>query len=189
MPGDPVVGILLAAGSASRFGGEKLMAALPDGRPVGIAALENLAAAVDAVVVVVRPHDAVLAAAFAARGARVTACPQAAEGMGVSLAWGIRAAPVAAGWVIALADMPWVQSATISGVVAALRRGAAVAAPQRQGKRGHPVGFAADRYPELIALSGDEGAKPVVAQHRVTLIDTEDAGILLDVDTRQDLDG
>ena len=189
MAGGPVVGILLAAGSASRFGGEKLRVSLPGGTPVGIAALENLAAAVDTVVVVVRPHDALLAAAFAARGARVTACPQAAEGMGVSLAWGVRAAPVAAGWVIALADMPWLRSATIAGVVAALRHGAAIAAPQRQGKRGHPVGFAADHYAELIALSGDEGAKPVVARHRVTLIDTDDTGILRDVDTQQDLAG
>jgi molybdenum cofactor cytidylyltransferase len=189
MPGGPVVGILLAAGSATRFGGEKLLASLPDGRPVGLAALQNLAAAVDAVVAVVRPQDAVLAAALAARGARVSACPRAAEGMGVSLAWGIRAAPVAAGWVIALADMPWVQAASIAGVVAALRHGATIAAPCRQGERGHPVGFAADCYAELIALSGDEGARPVLARHRVTLIETDDAGVLRDVDTRQDLAG
>ncbi len=78
----PIVGILLAAGSASRFGGEKLRAALPDGTPIGVAALELLAGAVDAVVAVVRPHDDVLAAAFAARGARVTRCPQAADGDG-----------------------------------------------------------------------------------------------------------
>ena len=68
----PIVGVLLAAGSASRFGGEKLLAPLPDGTPIGVAALEHLAAAVDSVVAVVRPHDAPLAAALAARGARIT---------------------------------------------------------------------------------------------------------------------
>jgi len=188
MRGGPIVGILLAAGSASRFGGEKLLAPLPDGTPIGVAALEHLAAVVDAVVVVVRRHDDTLAAAFAARGARVTACPHAAEGMGASLAWGIRAAPVAAAWLIALADMPWVQPATMAEIVKALRGGAPIAAPRRLGRRGHPVGFAADRYPELIALSGDEGAKALLARRRVALIDTEDAGVLRDVDTRQDLD-
>lgn len=179
MRGGPIVGILLAAGSASRFGGEKLLAPLPDGTPIGIAALEHLAAAVDAVVAVVRPQDELLADAFAARGARVTACLWAADGMGMSLAWGIRAAPAAAAWVIALADMPWVQPATIARVVDA---------PRRLGTRGHPVGFAADRYAELIVLTGDNGARPIVARHQAVLIESEDAGILRDVDTRQDLE-
>ncbi len=188
MRGGPIVGILLAAGSASRFGADKLLAPLPEGTPVGVAALEHLAAVVDAVVAVVRPHDTALAAALAARGARVSMCPRAAEGMGVSLAWGIRAAPAATAWVIALADMPWVQPATAARVVDALREGASIAAPCWQGRRGHPVGFAADRYPDLVALSGDEGARPVLARYPVTLIDSEDAGILRDVDTPQDLE-
>jgi molybdenum cofactor cytidylyltransferase len=184
----PIVGILLAAGSASRFGGEKLLAPLPDGTPIGVAALKHLAAAVDTVVAVVRPRDELLAAALEAAGARITRCPRAAEGMGASLAWGVCAAPVAAAWVIALADMPWVEPATMAGVVDALRGGASVAAPSCRGRRGHPVGFAASCYGELSALSGDEGAKAVVDRHPVTLIDTDDAGILRDVDTRQDLE-
>ena len=184
----PIVGILLAAGSASRFGGDKLLAPLPDGAPIGVAALKHLAAAVDTVVAVVRPRDELLAAALAAAGARITRCPRAAEGMGASLAWGVRAAPVAAAWVIALADMPWVEPATMAGVVDALHRGASVAAPVCRGRRGHPVGFAARCYGELSALSGDEGAKTVLAMHPVTLVDTDDAGVLRDVDTRQDLE-
>jgi molybdenum cofactor cytidylyltransferase len=188
MRGGPIVGILLAAGSASRFGGAKLLAPLSNGTPVGIAALENLAAAVDDVVAVVRPHDDELAAALAARGARITTCPQAADGMGVSLAWGVRAAPAAAAWLIALADMPWLQPATIRRVIDALSRGTAVAAPSWQGARGHPVGFAAELYAELIALAGDEGAQRVVARHGAVLIDTDDAGALRDVDTPKDLE-
>src|ERR1022692_5251932 len=57
-PDDPLVGILLAAGSASRFGGGKLLAPLEDGTPLGVRALINLAPCVDSVVVVVRPDDA-----------------------------------------------------------------------------------------------------------------------------------
>lgn len=184
----PIVGILLAAGSASRFGGEKLLARLPDGTPIGVAALRHLAAAVDTVVAVVRSRDELLAAALAAAGARITRCPRAAEGMGASLAWGVCAAPVAAAWVIALADMPWVEPVTMAGVVDALHGGATVAAPSYRGRRGHPVGFAARCYGELSALSGDEGAKAVVDRYQVTLIDTDDAGVLRDVDTRQDLE-
>ena len=183
----PVVGILLAAGSATRFGGDKLLAALPDGRPVGAAALAHLAAAVDAVVAVVRPGDDRLGLLLAAGGARVSACPHASDGMGASLAWGVRAAPLAAGWLIALADMPWIAPATIARVANALRGGAPIAAPGWRGERGHPVGLASKFYGELAALSGDEGAKTILARHRVSLIATDDPNVVRDVDTPADL--
>jgi len=183
----PVVGVLLAAGSATRFGTDKLLAALPDGPSVGTAALKSLAAAVDHVVAVLRPGDAVLADLLRAQGARITVCPNAAEGMGASFAWGVRAAPAAAAWVIALADMPWVRSETIAAVVAALRSGAPLVAPAHGGNRGHPVGFGAVFYAELADLRGDQGAKSLLVAHPVELIDTDDAGVLRDVDTPTDL--
>jgi molybdenum cofactor cytidylyltransferase len=187
--GAPVVGILLAAGSASRFGADKLAAALSDGTSVGVAALKNLAAAVDSVIAVVRPGDGAMASVFAAHGARVSVCPWASEGMGASLAWGVRGAAVAAGWIIALADMPWIDPKTIARVVAALRQGAPLAAPQFEGSRGHPVGVGARFFGELAALSGDEGARHVLAAHAasVQLIEVNDAGILRDIDTPADL--
>ena len=187
MRGGPVVGILLAAGDATRFGGDKLGAPLADGTPLGVAALRNLIPAVDAVVAVMRPYDAAMAAAFAAEGARITACPHADEGLGASLGWGVRAAPAAAGWLIALADMPWVRSETIAELVTALRAGALIAAPECRGRRGHPIGFAAAYYPRLSALSGDEGGKQLVLTDRPLLVATDDEGVLRDVDTRADL--
>lgn len=184
-----VVGILLAAGSASRFGGGKLAAQLPDGTMVAVAALTNLAAAVASVIAVVRPGDSALASALAAHGARVSVCPTASDGMGASLAWGARSAPVATGWVIALADMPWVDPNTIASVVSALEQGALLAAPRFQHSRGHPVGVAACYYAELAALSGDEGAKRLLAANAdaVHFVDVNDAGILRDIDTPADL--
>jgi molybdenum cofactor cytidylyltransferase len=185
----PAVGILLAAGSASRFGGAKLAAKLPDGTQVGVAALKNLAAAVDSVIAIVRPGDDLMASAFAVLGARVSVCPNASDGMGASLAWGVRGAPVAASWIVALADMPWIEPATIARVVAALRQGVPLVAPRFQGARGHPVGIAARYFGELSALSGDEGAKHLLAAHGASLrlIDVDDAGVLRDIDTPGDL--
>jgi molybdenum cofactor cytidylyltransferase len=183
----PIVGVLLAAGSATRFGGDKLLAPLADGTSIGVAALRNLAPAVDVVLAVVRPGDHALAAALEAGGARVTVCPQAAEGMGASLAWGVRAAPLAAGWLIALADMPWIQTATIARIVDALRAGASIVAPSWRDSRGHPVGLASRFFGELSALSGDEGAKAILRHHNTTLVATDDAGVLRDIDTPQDL--
>lgn len=184
-----VAGILLAAGRGVRFGGPKLLARMPDGICVGAASLRHLLAAIPDVVAVVRPDDNALVAALGANGARILRCANAGDGMGASLACGVRARPDAAGWVVALADMPWIEPATIARVAGAVAEGATVAAPFRNGERGHPVGFGAACFAELAALSGDEGAKSVIAAHRdrVTRIDVADAGILRDVDAPTDL--
>ncbi|MEP6943155.1 MAG: nucleotidyltransferase family protein [Betaproteobacteria bacterium] len=188
----PVIGILLAAGSASRFGGGKLMASLPRANPpttLVAASLERLRAAVAGIVAVVREGDEALATMLRVAGVRVTVCPNAAEGIGASLAWGVRASPVAAGWVVALADMPWIGASSVAAVVEALRNGARIAAPRVDGVRGHPVGFSAACYGELSALRGDEGAKRMLSAHAasVQLIDVADRGVLLDIDTPADL--
>ena len=186
----PVIGILLAAGSGSRFGGDKLLATLDQGTPLGARSLANLAPAVDAVVAVVRPNNDVLAQSLAVGGARVTVCPRAAEGMGTSLAWGVRSAPVARGWIVMLADMPWVATESIARVVLALTRGAPFAAPSYRGVRGHPVAISARYFAELCTLSGDEGAKRLLAAHAdgLELIDTDDPNVVRDVDSKSDLE-
>ncbi len=109
--------------------------------------------------------------------------------MGASLAAGIAAAGGADGFVVALADMPWVAPATIRLVVEALRGGASIAAPRYQGKRGHPVGFGATHRAELVALAGDHGARAIVDAHTevLRLVDVDDVGTLADVDVPGDL--
>ncbi|MEP7180568.1 MAG: nucleotidyltransferase family protein [Betaproteobacteria bacterium] len=190
----PIVGLLLAAGRGERFGGAKLLAPLPAsgadaGVPVGVAACRALVAAIADVVAVVRPGDIAIAALFAAAGARVVECARADDGMGASLACGVNATRDADGWIVALADMPWIAPATLAAVRSALEAGATVVAPFHRGERGHPVGFGRACGAELAALTGDEGAKSVVAARRAVLvrIDVDDAGILHDVDTPVDL--
>jgi molybdenum cofactor cytidylyltransferase len=194
-----VAGILLAAGRGRRFGGDKLLA-MPAptthggdivGECVGVAACRHLLIAVPWVVAVVRPDDAALAAALGAAGARVVRCADADDGMGASLACGVAATRDARGWLVALADMPWILPSTIARVAAAVAEGAPVAAPFHAGRRGHPVGFSAACRAALAALGGDEGAKSVVDAHRDRLarIDVDDAGTLSDVDTPADLSG
>jgi molybdenum cofactor cytidylyltransferase len=109
--------------------------------------------------------------------------------MGASLACGVRASAEADGWIIALADMPFIQSATIDAIVRALEQGAAIAAPVHEGKRGHPVGFGREYYAELAALGGDEGARAIVKRDegKVVLVEVDDPGIHGDIDTPDDL--
>jgi len=182
-------GILLAAGSARRFGGAKLLARLDDGTPVGVASCRVLVDALPRTVAVVRIGDEALVHALSATGATIVHCARADEGMGASLACGVAASPDAGGWVVALADMPWIASATIRRVADAIADGASIAAPFHRGERGHPVGFSASHRDALTKLRGDEGAKGVLASHRAVLvrIDVEDPGVLRDIDVPADL--
>ncbi len=185
----PVTGVLLAAGAGSRFGGRKLLHRLADGTPIGIAAWRNLTQALPASLVVVRTGDDELERAFIQVGARVVRCDDAAQGMGHSLACGIRASPDAAGWVIALADMPRVAPESILEVARQVQgAGGRIAVPFYRGTRGHPVGFSASHRAALLALQGDAGARALLQQCSadVVRVELDDPGILQDVDTRED---
>ena len=179
-----IVGLLLAAGSASRFGSDKLRHALPHGVPIAVQALRHLKAEVPNVVVVVRPGGESLF-----EGERVVVCPNADEGMGASLACAAQAAGEADGYLIALGDMPFVRSSSIAAVRDALAAGAPLAAPYFRARRGHPVGLCGRFYRDLVALKGDEGAKKVLAAHERELVKVPvgDPGVIRDIDTPGDL--
>ena len=184
-----VVGLLLAAGQGRRFGSDKLMHRLPDGMPVAVAAASRLLPVCDQVVAVLRPEQWALAEALAALGCECVLCAEAQHGMGHTLAAGIRAAPDAAGWVVALADMPFIQPASHAVVVEAMRGGARLAATRFRGQRGHPAGFARDWRTALEALTGDEGARQILSQHAQDIVwcDVNDEGVVRDIDRPEDL--
>ncbi len=194
-----IVGVLLAAGSGTRFGGDKLRAMLGqhpllraqerEGAAVGALACRALHAALAETVAVVRPGDDVLAALLRGEGARIVECAESAEGMGRSLACGVRAAADADGWVVALADMPWVRASTFDAVATALHDGAPIAAATFDGRRGNPVGFARTSLATLTALGGDRGARDLVtaAGDALVKVAVDDPGVLRDVDLPRDL--
>ena len=185
-----VVAILLAAGSATRFGSDKLLHLLPHEVPIAIQAARHLKIVFkENVLAVVRPETKALADILRSEGCQVVVCENAAEGMGASLACAVRAAVDAEGFVIALADMPFIRSSTIAAVRDALAAGAPLVAPYFRARRGHPVGIGAKFRSELEALRGDEGAKKIVAANEANLrkIPVGDPGVLRDIDTPRDL--
>ena len=188
-----IVGLLLAAGSATRFGSDKLRHALPHGVAIAVQAARHFLAEVKPVIAVVRAGSDEFARALEAEGCDVVVCENAAEGMGASLACAARAAarlyPEADGYLIALGDMPFVRPSSIAAVRDALAGGAPLAAPYFRARRGHPVALSGTFYRQLLALRGDTGAKQLLADNapRLVKVPVGDPGVIRDIDTPGDL--
>lgn len=184
-----IAGLLLAAGASTRFASNKLLHPLPDGTLIAVAAARNLQQVIPYSLAIVRPEDTALTELLRAEGLEIVMCSQAIKGMSHSLACGVTAAPNADGWLITLADMPFIAPQTILNVAHLLQAGAAISAPCLNGVRGHPVGFDRRFYADLRALDGDSGARLLLDRHtnEIRFFECEDPGIHQDIDTPADL--
>lgn len=190
--------IVLAAGAGRRFGGRKLLATF-EGGPLIEGALRAAFASPASTVILVTGSDAEdvaeVARAFAERqGTRqrlqIVHAADHAEGMGASLRAGAEAlAADTAGTFVLLGDMPKVPAALLPRLVEAVEAGAAAAAPVCGGRRGHPVLFGAELLDHLRQAAGDEGARAALSGlgPRLAHIETDDEGVLFDVDRPVDL--
>ncbi len=186
--------IVLAAGRGARFTADshKLAARFSGEQSVlAITLGQAIASQLHVVVVTTEPFADLARQSVAARD--VVVVPAVGEGhasglgMGHSISAGVSARPHAAGWLILPGDMPLVQPATLLAVARQLDHHPVVYA-QHRGKRGHPVGFGRELYSELVALTGDEGARRLVARYPAFGIELDDPGILIDIDTEEDLE-
>ena len=198
---DPLVGILLAAGRGSRFdamGQKNKLLALVNGQAVAVQSAANLRAHVDQLIIVIKPDSAPLRQALSDIDALITECTDADLGMGHSLAHGVQQARILLSpraVVVALADMPFVCSATMQRLVnlagkdnrASSDVRTLIAAPRFQGQRGHPVLFGSQHFDALQASRGDTGAAQLLRASGVHWIDVADAGVLRDIDRPADL--
>lgn len=194
----PWAAIVLAAGAGRRFGGGKLLAEF-EGRPLLAGALEAaLASPAPEVILVTGAQAAAVgdaarslaAATGEAARLRIVHAADHEEGMGASLRTAARALPPdAAGAFVFLGDMPRIPAAILPRLAQAVRNGASAAAPIHDGRRGHPVLIGRELLPALAAVSGDEGARAILAGlgDRMALVETDDPGVRFDVDRPEDL--
>jgi len=187
----PATVIVLAAGLGSRFAGvgHKLAQTLDGQGDAGVVlsvTLRNAIASRLPVLVVTSAELAPLARQQVAARDVLILPPLRGRGMGDSIAAGVSARPDASGWLVLPADMPRVRPATLQQVAQALGTHA-VAYAQYRGLRGHPVGFSAELYSELTALTGEEGARRLVSRYPAQAVEVDDPGMLVDIDTVQDL--
>lgn len=180
--------IVLAAGHGGRFTGDRRkVTQMLDGASVLETTLGNAIASRLPVVVVTTAALAPLAGQHVAARDVVELSDVTEPGFGIgrSIAAGVAARADAPGWLVLPGDMPRVQPDTLAAVAAALDEHPVTYA-QHQGRRGHPVGFAAELYSELVVLRGDDGVRRLVARYPSHGVDVDDAGTLLDVDAVND---
>jgi len=202
--GRRVLAVVLAAGGSTRMGRPKQLAEL-DGRPL----LAHVLAAVDVAPVDREsgglrsrpPVDRVVVALGGAADAvleRVDlgrAEPLVVEGWAAGMGHVLASTLAQAGddWeavVVLLADQPLVPGGAVARVVEAWRAGAGpVVTATYGGRPGHPRLFDRGLLPELLRLTGDTGARDLLATHpdRVHRVEVGDLGSDADVDVEADL--
>lgn len=177
---------ILAAGSASRFGGRKLEAVIDDVMIGTMMAARLAALDFGARFVVANPAHIALINQFKALGFTAIANdhPDAGLSRSVSLASQAAQSSDADALLICLADMPNVPSEHITAMIHAFGDAPQVIASSVQGIAMPPALFPRAHFPRLAALSGGEGAKSLL--EGATLIEA-DAWLMADIDTPADL--
>ncbi|MDH5019914.1 nucleotidyltransferase family protein [Halobacterium rubrum] len=182
-----VAGVLLAAGTSSRYGEpNKLLEPVDDHPMVRRSARTLLAADLDSVTVVVG-HDADrVRDALDALDVSVVRNPDYESGQASSVRVGVNALDDEAvdAAIFALGDMPYVDPASVDALVATFAAtGRSALAAGCSGDRGNPVLFAAEHFDALAAVSGDTGGRSVLlAAGDAAVVETGDSGVLRDVD-------
>jgi molybdenum cofactor cytidylyltransferase len=187
MSSSPVV-VVLAAGRGSRYEGpgHKLSQPLIEASVLGTTLTRVIESGLPLVVVTTESMAPEAARLVAQRDVVLLPAYEAQRGMARSIVAGVSARADAPGWLILPGDMPLVQPQTLRAVAAALP-GHACVVPYHGGRRGHPVGFSAELFSELMALSGDEGARRLLMRYPSRALELADAGVLIDIDTESDL--
>jgi molybdenum cofactor cytidylyltransferase len=182
--------LVLAAGQSSRFGSDKLLAKMSDGRPViahSLAPLQAIARKYQLTLcVITRADNPALINYLTEKNILHTICPDAHLGMGHSISYGIKINQVSKGWMVSLADMPalslHVMEALMHNII---KHPEDIVRPSflEDGRKipAHPVYFPQKYGFELSQLTGDDGAKTIIKQQ--TLLDIIDQACLIDVDT------
>lgn len=184
-----VAGIVLAAGTSSRFGADNKLLARYGGQAMVRGVVEAALACDLDPVIVVTGHDADsvqdalsgLEVVFAHNG-------EFATGQAGSLKTGIAVVPQScSGAMILLGDMPDVSAQVINQLLDAFADEASIIVPQHQGMRGNPVILGRGNFAELEKTSGDKGARSLLTGDNVRMIDVDSDAILRDFDTPDSL--
>jgi molybdenum cofactor cytidylyltransferase len=184
-----IAAIVLGAGRSSRMGGPNKLLAEINGKPLIRMVVEQALASRAQPVLVVTGHQRErVEAALAGLPVQFVHNPHFADGLGTSLKAGIAALqPNIDGTIVCLGDMPQVDAALIDRLIGAIDpdKGALIAVPVIEGKRGNPVVWSRRFFPDLMTVEGDIGARYLIGRYAeaVAEVPVDGTAALTDVDT------
>jgi molybdenum cofactor cytidylyltransferase len=188
-----IQGILLAAGFGRRFQAEsastsdKLLVRLDDQKTILWHSAQALIASLPNSIAVVRPQQQTRKKILQQLGFVVLESTRAENGLGYALADAVTASPLVTGWLIALADMPWISAELIRQIANKVSHPQSIVAPRFNNQRGQPIAFGAGWHQHLCALQGDTGARDLLKTANINWLDWHDDSIHRDVDTPLDI--
>ena len=191
--GRSIAALVLGAGRSSRMGGPNKLLAEINGKPLIRMVVEQALASRARPVIVITGHQHErVEAVLAGLPVRFAHNPHFADGLGTSLKAGIAALPAEVdGAIVCLGDMPQVDASLIDRLIGAIGpdKGALVAVPTIEGKRGNPVVWSRRFFPELMAVEGDVGARYLIGRYPEAVAEVPVSGTaaLTDVDTPEAL--
>ena len=189
-----IAAIVLAAGRSTRMGAVNKLLADLGGRPMVRRVVDAALASRARPVLVVTGHEAArVAAALTGLDVTLVANPDYATGLASSVKAGVRALPAECdGALVLLGDMPRIAPEHLDRLMLAFaaEQGTAIVVPTHKGQQGNPVLWPAERFPELLQLEGDAGAKRLIVDHagQVRGIDLGTDAVFADVDTPEALE-
>lgn len=185
-----VCAVVLAAGRSRRMAPlNKLLVADQKGLPMIARVVDNVLASRARPVIVVTGHERErVEDVLAGRPVIFAHADDYAEGLSASLKAGLRAVPPQAeGVLVCLGDMPLVTAEMLDRLMGAFdpEEGRAIVQPTFRGKQGNPMLWSRAFLPEMLAISGDIGARHLAAKHAERMVEVEmaDDAVLRDFDT------
>jgi molybdenum cofactor cytidylyltransferase len=192
-PARNIAAVVLGAGRSSRMGGPNKLLAEINGKPLIRMVVEQALASHARPVIVVTGHQRErVEAVLSGLQVQLVHNPHFADGLGTSLKAGIAALPADIdGAIVCLGDMPQIDAALIDRLTGAIDpdKGALIALPTIDGKRGNPVVWSRRFFPDLMTVEGDIGARHLIGRYAeaVAEVPVEGAAVLTDVDTPEAL--
>ena len=184
-----IAALVLAAGQSRRMGKANKLLQPVAGKPMLAHALDAIEAADTYATIVVTGYETdAVGPLLAGRDLFAVHNPNFAQGLSASLKAGLRALPKDIdGVLVCLGDMPQVTGAHLNRLIAAFNplEGRAICVPTYQGQRGNPVLWSVEFLSAMQSLQGDQGAKPLFAEHadHLTEVEMADTAVLIDIDT------
>ena len=186
--------VVLAAGRSRRMAPyNKLLIEDRTGKPMVARVVDNVLASRARPILVVTGHMAEqVEHALAGKPVRFVHAAEYAEGLSASLKAGIAAVPPeCAAAIVCLGDMPLVNGRIIDRLLAAYDadEGRLIVLPTFRGKQGNPMLWDRRFFAEILQISGDGGARFLLAKHLDAVVEVEvgEDSVLRDFDTAESL--